>query len=210
MPIEPVPAQPLPKKLQYLALGDSYTIGQSVGEKERFPFFVSSMLRDLQVAINDPKYIARTGWSTIALQAAISAENPPGTFDIVSLLIGVNDQYQGLDTAGYRIRFTQLLASAIQLAGNKKSNVFVLSIPDYSVTPYVASGKARVSSEIESFNSINKDITTRQGIVYVDITPSTREAGTDASLLADDGLHYSAKEHRRWAEKLAPLIKVVL
>jgi lysophospholipase L1-like esterase len=190
--------------LRYLALGDSYTIGQSVAVTERFPYLTTVLLRQQNIAIADPEYIATTGWTTEDLLTAIHQQENLGTFDVVSLLIGVNDQYQQLDTAGYRARFAQLLEQAIALAGNRLHRVFVLSIPDYSATPFVApESKARVHTEIESFNAINKEITRGRNITYIDITTLTRAAATDASLLASDGLHYSGKEHQKWAALLA-------
>ena len=161
--------------------------------------------------MNDPVYIAQTGWTTANLQATIASQNPPSTFDVVSLLIGVNDQYQGMDTSGYALRFTQLLEKAIQLAGGKKSNVFVLSIPDYSATPFVATvNKSKVSTEIDWFNAINKRITATYNVSYTDITPSTREAVTNAALVANDNLHPSGLEYKKWAEMLAPKMSTVL
>lgn len=196
---------------RYLALGDSYTIGQSVLEEERFPFLTVSLLRQQQIAMQNPEYIATTGWTTADLQTAINDKEPLGIYDVVSLLIGVNDQYRGMDTAGYRIRFTQLLQKAIQFTGNQPSHVFVLSIPDYSATPFVAAAdKTKVSRKIDQFNAINKQITLSQHITYIDITPLTKAAANDPSLLASDGLHYSGKEHWLWAQQLAPLIKSVL
>jgi lysophospholipase L1-like esterase len=193
---------------RYLALGDSYTIGQSVGETERFPYRTTVLLRNQNIALADPDYIATTGWTTANLLAAINAAGDLGTFDLVSLLIGVNDQYQHLDTAGYRERFTQLLHKAIALAGNRTHRVFVLSIPDYSATPFVAEdNKARVHAEIDAFNAINKEITLQRNIAYIDITPLTRKAATDATLLASDKLHYSGIQHQQWAELLAPVMK---
>jgi lysophospholipase L1-like esterase len=195
----------------YLALGDSYTIGQSVTEQERFPALAVSLLKQQGIKMANPVYIAQTGWTSFNLQQAITSQNPSPSFDVVSLLIGVNDQYQRLDTAGYAVRFTQLLEKAIHLAKGKKSNVFVLSIPDYSVTPFVStSDKQRVSAEIDWFNSINKRITTTYGVSYTDITPSTRGASTNPSLLASDNLHPSGLEYIKWAEMLAPKMKVVL
>jgi lysophospholipase L1-like esterase len=206
------PAPPAPASgYTYLALGDSYTIGQSVGAAERFPYLTVVNLRSLGLAIQDPKYIAVTGWTTTNLQAAIAAQEPLGTYDMVTLLIGVNDQYQHQDTAGYRIRFTQLLQRSVSLAGGRKTHVFVLSIPDYSATPFVSSGyKMEVSKEIDAFNAINKKITAAAGIQYINITLLTREAANDPSLLASDGLHYSAKEHQQWADLLTPLVKAAL
>ena len=194
----------------YLALGDSYTIGQSVNETERFPAQTISLIKQQAIRLADPIYIATTGWTTEDLQNAIASRNPSAA-DVVSLLIGVNDQYRGLDTSGYAIRFTQLLDKAIQLAKGKKTNVFVLSIPDYSVTPFVSPDqKARVSMQIDWFNAINKRITLANGISYTDITPSTREAATNPSLIASDNLHPSALEYKKWADMLAPKMKAVL
>jgi lysophospholipase L1-like esterase len=196
---------------RYLALGDSYTIGQSVGETERFPTQIVALLRQQNIKINDPQYIAVTGWTTANLMTAINTQNPKGPYDVVTLLIGVNDQYQGVDTATYRTRFTLLLNKAVELAGAKKTNVFVLSIPDYSVTPFVSGAdKERVRKEIDIFNSINKQVTLQNNIAYIDITPSTPEGATNPSLIAGDGLHPSGIEYKKWAEMLAPLMKQVL
>jgi lysophospholipase L1-like esterase len=195
----------------YLALGDSYTIGQSVAGNERFPAQIVALLRQQGIKIADPVYIAQTGWTTANLQNAITNQNPPNTFDVVSLLIGVNDQYQKMDTAGYAIRFAQLLQKAIQLAGGKKESVFVLSIPDYSVTPFVPAGdKQRVAMEIDKFNEINFLITSSYGVSYTNITPSTRQATTNTSFIANDNLHPSGLEYKKWAEMLAPKMGAVL
>lgn len=195
----------------YLALGDSYTIGQSVEEIARFPAQTVALLKQQGINMSNPVYIARTGWTTESLQQAIASQNPSPLFDVVSLLIGVNDQYLHLDTGSYALRFTQLLEKAIELAKGKKSNVFVLSIPDYSATPFVSvPDKPRVSMEIDWFNAINKRITTTFGVSYTDITPSTKEAATNPTLIASDNLHPSGSEYRKWAEMLAPKIKAVL
>lgn len=195
----------------YLALGDSYTIGQSVAAAERFPAQTAAALRAQGVSVSDPDYIAQTGWTTGNLINAINTQNPAPNYDIVSLLIGVNDQYQGMDTSGYAIRFAQLLEKSIQLAGGNKTRVFVLSIPDYSVTPYVpASNKPKVRAEIDNFNKVNKRITIERGVTYLDITPSSREAENDPSLVANDGLHFSGLEYKKWAAMLVPKIKSVL
>jgi lysophospholipase L1-like esterase len=203
----PDTATPKGTTLRYLALGDSYTIGESVAANERFPYYTTALLRAKNIAVADPEYIATTGWTIENLLAAINKQAPSETYDIVTLLIGVNDQYQHLDTAGYRTRFRQLLDKAVALAGNRSNRVFVLSIPDYSATPFVvAENKIRVHTEINAFNAINKEITLRNNVAYINITPLTREATTDKSLLASDGLHYSGKEHQKWAEMLAPVI----
>ncbi len=195
----------------WLALGDSYTIGQSVSEQERFPAQTIALLKPGNILFTDPEYIAVTGWTTQNLLDGIEQKNPQGPFDVVSLLIGVNDQYQHLDTAGYRIRFTTCLNEAIELAGNKKEHVFVLSIPDYSVTPFAENmDTVQVRKDIDAFNAINKAITLSYNISYTEITTLTSEAKNDNTLIADDGLHPSGKEYGKWAELLAPQIKNVL
>lgn len=199
-----------PKPVRYLALGDSYTIGQGVSEMERFPFYTVQALRAQGIAIEKPDYIATTGWTTGNLLAAINAAAPP-KYDFVTLLIGVNDQYQGVDTALYRVRFVQLLVKAKALVSERLERVVVLSIPDYSATPFVhPTNKAAVSKEIDEFNAINKDETIRQGIPYIDITPSTRRAAVDGSLLAPDSLHYSGRAHEQWAQSVAATVKTTL
>ncbi len=207
----PPPTQKDTTLKTYLALGDSYTIGQSVAEAGRFPMQVVGQLRQANININDPIYIATTGWTTLNLMSAINAAKLHPPYDVVSLLIGVNDQYQTRDTTFYRKRFTNLLNKAIELAGNKPANVFVLSIPDYSVTPFVSPNyKEGISKQIDQFNSINKQVTEQRSISYTDITPSTREGATNPSLIARDGLHPSESEYKKWADMLTPKIKKLL
>ena len=199
------------KTYTWLALGDSYTIGQSVNEEERFPAQTISILKNNNLLFKTPEYIATTGWTTLDLLDGIETQNLQSPYDVVSLLIGVNDQYQHFDTAGYRTHFIQCLEKAIALAGNKKDHVFVLSIPDYSVTPFARnSDTAQIRKELDEFNAINKEITLSYNISYIDITPFTREAKNDASLIAGDGLHPSGKEYAKWAAVLAPEIEKVL
>ena len=194
----------------YLALGDSYTIGQGVNEPDRFPMQTAAWLKLNGINIPTPYFIATTGWTTGSLQNALNFQNPV-SHDVVSLLIGVNDQYLTHDTTGYRQRFTQLLENAIQLARGKKENVFVLSIPDYSVTPFAASNDTtRIRQEIDWFNAINKNVTAVYNCAYLDITPSTSDARYDLSLLANDGLHPSGLEYKKWAYRLGPLMLPVL
>jgi lysophospholipase L1-like esterase len=194
---------------KFLALGDSYTIGQSVAESDRFPAQTVAALRKDSISIDDPQYIATTGWTTIDLQNAIAQQNPQGPYEAVTLLIGVNDQYQGLDTGGYRTRFTQLLQKAIQLAGNRINRVFVLSIPDYSVTPF-GGGSARIKEQIDAFNAINQQITIDNKVAYINITDISRRAATDQTLTADDGLHPSGKQYALWVQVLAPAMAAAL
>lgn len=203
---------PLPPLRNYLALGDSYTIGEGVPVAERFPHQTMALLKGRGVNMQEPQYIAQTGWPTGSLLYAINATNPPDSFDVVSLLIGVNNQYQRRDTGQYRQEFTQCLKEAIRLAGKRPNRVFVLSIPDYSVTPFAArnSDTARVSREIDQFNKINKQVTDSAGIVWIEITQGSREARLDPSLIANDGLHPSGREYAKWAAKLAEEMTKVL
>ncbi len=205
-----IPPGPAVSAKSFLALGDSYTIGQGVASTERFPAQTTVWLLQRGITINALNYIATTGWTTTNLQNAINTQNP-GLYDVVTLLIGVNDQYQTRDTTGYRQRFTTLLIKSVELARGKKENVVVLSIPDYSVTPF-ASGNdtARIRKEIDWFNAINKNVTNSYNINYLDITVSTREARTNPALIATDGLHPSALEYKKWSERLGPLLEAVL
>jgi lysophospholipase L1-like esterase len=206
--VPPVIVSPAKK---YLALGDSYTIGQSVPEADRFPVQTMGWLVTQGININTPQIIATTGWTTTDLQNAITIQHPAGPYDLVSLLIGVNDQYQLHDTTGYRNRFTNLLYTAIQLTGGKNNHVFVLSIPDYSVTPFAQnSDTAFIRKQIDQFNAINKEVTAQNNCNYLDITPSTRQAAIDPSLLATDGLHPSGKEYKKWSDLLGPMMKTIL
>lgn len=196
----------------YLALGDSYTIGESVATADRFPAQAASILLKDSIQFSTPEYIAVTGWTTRNLLNSINSTPPTrATYDFVSLLIGVNNQYQGRSQAEYSTEFTNLLNTAIRYAGNRPARVAVLSIPDWSVTPF-ASGydTALIRKQIDSFNVINKQITLANGVKYIDITPSTRMALTDRSLLAGDGLHPSGKEYKKWGGMLAAYIKSAL
>ena len=197
------------KVYSYLALGDSYTIGEGVVEKDNFPNQTARLLSKRGFVISNPIVIARTGWTCEELQRGIDGNlHKLATYDIVSLLIGVNNQYRGGNPAVYRREFEALLQKAISFAGNKNSRVFVLSIPDWGVTPY-AKGRNReqISAEIDSFNLINKEVSLSYQVNYIEITEGSREALTDASLLASDGLHPSAKEYARWAARLASAIE---
>ena len=197
----------------YLALGDSYTIGESVAVQDRYPAqAVSMLLNNDGVRFSTPEYIAVTGWTTGNLINSVNNAPPTrSTYDFVSLLIGVNNQYQGRSQAEYNTEFTSLLNTAIRYAGNRPSRVAVLSIPDWSVTPFaIGRDTALIRKQIDSFNVINKQITLASGVHYIDITTSTRMALTDRTLLAGDGLHPSGKEYTKWATMLAAFIKSVL
>jgi len=193
------------KTYNYLALGDSYTIGQSIDSAGRYPAQTAAMLDNDSTAIPAIHYIATTGWTTANLQYAIANEHLADTFNIVTMLIGVNDQYQGVDTGTYHTHFVQLMQTAIQLAGGNKQHVIIISIPDYGVTPF-GGGNAAISAQIDEFNGVNRRITDSFGVAYADVTTLSRAAASDPTLLANDGLHYSPKEYALWAQVIAPLI----
>lgn len=193
--------------IRILALGDSYTIGEAVGEAERWPVRLAAMLRARGVAVVDPAIIAKTGWTTDELSLGIDAASPSGPFDLVTLLIGVNNQYRGRSTAEYREQFRALFDRAVAFAGRRADRVVVLSIPDWGVTPF-ASGRdhERITSDIDAFNAVNRDESLRRGGHYVDVTPISRNAGVDSALVATDGLHPSAAMYLLWAELTLPVV----
>lgn len=192
------------QELKYLALGDSYTIGEQVPEPESFPLQATTRLKAAGLTMAAPVIIAKTGWTTGELQDAIDKAAIADTYDLVTLLIGVNNQYRGYKIDDYRTDFERLLQQAINFAGHRADRVLVLSIPDWGVTPY-ASGRDRaaIGREIDAYNAANRAITRAAGVNYLDITPGTREAETDESLLTGDGLHPSGKEYGRWARQVA-------
>jgi lysophospholipase L1-like esterase len=191
--------------MRFLALGDSYTIGESVAASERWPVQLTALLRDSGVMVDDPLIIATTGWTTDELTAGIDAVDPRGPFGLVALLIGVNNQYRGRDPEQYRREFAALLARAIGFADGKPSAVVVLSIPDWGVTPFAA-GRDReaIAVAIDTFNTVNRAETERAGARYVDVTPVSRRAADDASLIAEDGLHPSGQMYTEWARLALP------
>ncbi|WP_457287359.1 GDSL-type esterase/lipase family protein [Pedobacter sp. UYP24] len=194
------------KQLNYLALGDSYTIGESVSAADNFPSQLVNQLQSKGLIINPPKIIARTGWTTADLKAAITASGVIQKFNFVTLLIGVNNQYRGESEATYRKEFKELLQTALNFTSNEKTHVFVVSIPDWGVTSFAKqSGRNQqtISMEIDAFNAINKEETLALGISYTDITPASRNAATDLSLVASDGLHPSPKMYNGWAIAVA-------
>lgn len=183
--------------LRYLALGDSYTIGESVAEADRFP---NQLARELGIA--PPQIIAKTGWTTDELNAAIDAANPRGPFDLVTLLIGVNNQYRGRDAEQYRGEFAALLQRAVGFAGGDVKKVIVVSIPDWGVTPFAEGrDRAKIATEIDRYNAINREEAARAGAKYVDITPISR--GNDPALVANDGLHPSGRQYAEWVKSIA-------
>ena len=200
------PAEPEMKELRFLALGDSYTIGQSVDVSDRWPVQLVRRLRDAGVSVSDPDIIAQTGWTTGELSAAIGEAAPEGTFDIVSLLIGVNNQFRGMDIGQYQTEFADLLRRAVAFAAEDPSRVIVVSIPDWGVTPF-AQGRDvdLIAQQIDLFNSVNRTEAMRTGTRYVDVTAISREAVTEPGLVAEDGLHPSGEMYSRWVDVVLPV-----
>ena len=196
--------------IRYLALGDSYTIGESVPEDGRFPNQLAGLLAK-DGHSTEVKIIARTGWTTSELWEGIQKESLQPPYDLVSLLIGVNNQYRGYDSDEYREEFRFLLEKSIEYAGGDANRVFVFSIPDWGVTPFASGQDAtRISNEIDQFNSINREETEKVAAHYVDITPISRDALNDKSLIAPDGLHPSAAMYAQWVQAaLADVLKVL-
>jgi lysophospholipase L1-like esterase len=197
--------------LQFLALGDSYTIGESVPEAERWPVQLAALLAKRGVTLEPPVIIARTGWTTDELTAAIAEQVPTGPYQLVTLLIGVNNQYRGREVENYREEFRALLQQAVVFAGGKAGRVIVLSIPDWGAMP-AAEGKdrERIAEAIDLFNRVGWEETTQAGAHYVDITPISRRARREPGLIADDELHPSGQMYRLWAEKVLPQALEVL
>lgn len=196
-------------ELSYLALGDSYTIGEAVAQSSCFPFQLASQLNNVGIKVNTPKIIAKTGWTTNELQDGIKAEALTAKYDIVTLLIGVNNQYRGNSIETYRTEFKELLQTAISFAGGNKTHVFVVSIPDWGATPFgkqSGRGAEAIAKEIDAFNTVNKEEALKTGISYTDITPGSRNAATDKSLVASDGLHPSGVMYKDWVTLLAPSV----
>jgi lysophospholipase L1-like esterase len=193
--------------MRYLALGDSYTIGEGVAAEGRWPAQLAARLRERGVAVEGPEIIARTGWTTDELWAAMDEANPRGPYDLVSLLIGVNNQYRGREAEDYRGEFVRLLERAIGLAGGEARRVVVLSIPDWAVTPF-ATGRDtnQISAEIDAFNAANAEETQKCGARYVDVTGISRRALTEPELLAGDGLHPSERMYTGWVAEVLKAI----
>lgn len=194
------PQPPQPGRLAFLALGDSYTIGQSVAVADRWPVQLAERLRERGLDVGEPVILARTGWTTGDLLEAMDRAKLSGKYALVMLLIGVNNQFQGRSEEEYRQQFVELLNRAIALGGGDPRRVVVLSIPDWSVTPFGNAHDAkRMSAEVARFNAINCQQSQRAGVRYVDITPESRDAATQSDMVADDGLHPSRRQYGQWA-----------
>lgn len=196
------------KNKLYLALGDSYTTGESVYEDESFPYQLVSRLNASSVTTLEPELIAFTGWTSKNLLDAIEEKKTLKKYDFVTLLIGVNNQYSNLSKDDYRKEFNKILNIAISHSIGGRATVYVISIPDWSATPH---GRTKdfnkVTLEIDKFNAINKEESLNEGVHYIDITSRSRATLTDKSLVSIDNLHPSAKFYREWVDILHPLVR---
>ena len=196
---------------KFLPLGDSYTIGESVATEDRWPVVLVNRLVNSGLSLEMPKTIATTGWTTDELKKGIEEADLKDKYDLVSLLIGVNNQYRGYETKVYEKEFQELLDMAITFAGNDPSRVFVVSIPDYAVTPFgMKKDPQKITGEINLYNKINKDLSARASVKYFDITGISRQAKNDPELVASDGLHPSGKMYRLWVDHIFPGIEEML
>ncbi len=197
--------------LRYLALGDSYTIGEGVEDQERWPTVLVAMLASRGILVGPPHYVAQTAWTTDELSDAIDAARPAGPFDLVTLLIGVNDQYRARPVTAFTGEFTVLVKRAIAFAGARPERTIVVSIPDWGATPFAA-GRDRdlIGREVGAYNARAEDIARRLGAHWVDVTEASRAMLTDDTLVATDGLHPTGAMYRRWAERVAPVAERAL
>lgn len=199
--------------LRYLALGDSYTIGEGVAPEQRWPQQLVARLRADGIAIGDPQIVATTGWTTDELSAGMDTATLVPPYDFVSLSIGVNNQYRGRDLDNYRREFAALLQRAIALAGLRPERVVVVSIPDWGVTRFGReSGResATIARELDAFNAINREEARRKHVAWADVCAISRDAGADAAQLAEDGLHPSGRQYAGWLATIHPLARQAL
>jgi lysophospholipase L1-like esterase len=204
MQLQNASAQPL----KYLALGDSYTIGESVAEADRWPNQLATLLASKGKNIEKPRIIATTGWRTDNLKNAMNIAKLKPEYNLVSLLIGVNNHYQGKPVEQFAVEFEDLLNTAIQLAGGKKENVFVVSIPDYGYTPFGKPKQEQITKGIDTFNDVSKKIAEKLQVKYINITDISRKGFDQPDLVANDGLHPSGKMYSLWVERIGSLLVV--
>jgi len=201
--IAPPPVQAA--EVRILALGDSYTIGEGVAAGDAWPFQLAAMLGAKGLRVAAPTIIARTGWTTDELSIGIDDARPEGRYDLVTLLIGVNNQYRGRSIDDYRVQLRSLITRAVGFAGGRSERLLVISIPDWGVTPFAhARDRQRIAAEIDSFNAIGRDEAARAGVRYADVTTISRRAALEPRLIASDGLHPSRDMYTAWAELLLP------
>jgi lysophospholipase L1-like esterase len=199
------------KTVTYLALGDSYTIGEKVPVADNFPNQTVQLLRKEGLDVKPPRIVAKTGWTTDELQENLSKSALDESYDFVTLLVGVNNQYRGRSITDYEPQFENLLQQAIAFAANDPARVIVLSIPDWGVTPFAEGrNKEKIAQEIDAYNDANKTMAQKFKVHYINITPGSRLAATNSSLLAEDGLHPSGKEYAIWAKEISNYIQTKL
>lgn len=197
--------------IRLLTLGDSYTVGEGVDSRERWPERLAHLLRIEGFGVEEPDVIAETGWTTDELSAGIDRMGPRGPYAFVSLMIGVNNQYRGRDREEYRRQFVALLERASGLAGGRADHVLVLSIPDWGVTPFAEGrDRARIAAEIDQFNAVNREETARLGARYLDVTTISRREVSASHWIAPDGLHPGERMHLEWAKAAVPAAVAIL
>ncbi|MHA7128360.1 SGNH/GDSL hydrolase family protein [Algoriphagus namhaensis] len=200
------------RKMTYLALGDSYTIGEGVADADRYPNQLIPLL-DNSERWEEPKIIAKTGWTVDELEAGINAETTlEASYDLVTLLIGVNNQYRGRSVEEYAVDFEKMLLRAIGFAGDKPDHVVVLSIPDWGITRFAKNrgvNQQEVAAGIDAYNQTKREICDKYGVKFIDITADYRAVGAADEMQAEDGLHPSALIYSDWAEKLAAHVNTI-
>jgi len=203
----PIDAPALGSNLRYLALGDSYTIGTAIGPEKAYPQIFADSFR-IKTAVDslEVQVIAQNGWTTADLKNGINTSQPDSNFNLVSILIGVNNQYKKLSLEEYKGEFWQLLKRAIAFAEGDTGRVLVISIPDWGVSPAGAGSRPEVAQQIDDFNAAQSQIAGEYGVDFIDITTLSRTALNDQTLIASDGLHFSAKMHQQWLQLLYPLL----
>ena len=197
--------------LRFLALGDSYTIGEGVPLSEGWPAQLSALLNESGLLMDEPVIVAKTGWTTEELLSSMHAADLAPPYDLVTLLVGVNNQYRKQDIQRYEKEFDTLLTNTINLAGGDSQKTIVLSIPDWSVTPYASDQSDHaslidVARTLDKYNEINCRLAYRRGCTYVDVTGLTREHKNDPHAWAEDGLHPATLMYTQWARKLQPIV----
>ena len=197
--------------MRFLALGDSYTNGEGVAEEQRWPSQLVALLGQQDIHLTDVQIVAQTAWTADELADAIDQTKPKGPFDVVTLMVGVNDQYRNRPVASFAPEFEQLLARAVGFAGRRPSRVIAISIPDWGATPFAEGrDRARIAREIEAYNERARELAARAGVIWVDVTTVTRAMQLDPSLVTADGLHPSGAMYARWAALLAPIVRGAL
>ena len=204
------PSQPEPGGLRLLALGDSYTIGEGVAPEDRWPEQLAERLRQSGVAVAPPEIVAETGWTTGELAGGIDRADPRGPFDLVTLLVGVNNQYRETPEADYRAELGALLDRAVAFAGGDSARVVAVSFPDWGVTPFGAAdarGPARIRDQVDAFNAIARAEAESRGIAWVDLAHLSRQQG---DRVVSDGLHPDAAAYAAWTERILPAARAAL